>query len=151
MDALEVLENIQKLNVTEAASQTVADSVELIADLNATQLSQGRRSDGSETKPDYTDFTIEQKSQKSGLSGVFDRVTLYDTGAFYRGLYATVQGEDVTIGSTDPKEPSLEKKYSTQKGSIFGLNEDSKEELITGHLQSKWENKVAEITGLEFE
>lgn len=150
MDALEVLANLKGLDIEGIASQTVADNVEVIADLNATQLSEGFRADGSATLPSYSERTIELKKQRSGLSGVTDRVTLYDTGDFYRGLYAAVQGEDVEYGSTDTKADKLQDRYSTAKGSIFGLNDDSRDELITGYLLPDWQKKIEEATGLEF-
>lgn len=165
MDALEALENINQLNIVEVASQTIADNVEVIADLNATQLSQGIRSDGIKMSRrgvdyyPYAELTVALKQDKSGLSGITDRVTLYDTGAFYRALYAEVQGEDVTIGGRDEKSDELEGLYSSPKNSIFGLTDgrrgdaegyNSKDELITSVLQSSWEKKITEVTGLEF-
>jgi hypothetical protein len=150
MDAVEVLSVLEKLNVSETASETVADNTEIIADLNATQLSQGLRSDGSETLPSYTALTIQLKGEKTGLASVTDHVTLYDTGDFYKELYAEVHGEDVEVGSKNWKSDKLQKKYSTAKGSIFGLNVDSRDELVV-IMQPGWQQKIEEKTGLEFE
>lgn len=153
MDALEVLINIQQLDIKAIAEDNIYDVTEIIADLNADQLAHGIRADGSPTTPSYKDSTIAYKRGRPGLSGVTDRVTLYDTGAFYAGLYAAVQGEDITFGSHDEKEAKLEKKYSRANGpqQIFGLTEDSKEELINSHLQTAWEEAIEKITGLDFE
>lgn len=150
MDGLELLNNLNALDIETIASETVSDVTEVIADLNATQLSEGLRADGSETLPSYSGTTVGVKKGKSGLSGITDRVTLYDTGAFYRGLYASVQGTEIEYGSRDGKADKLQEKYSTSKGSIFGLNEDSKDELVTGHLEPTWHKKISEATGLEF-
>lgn len=147
-----MLANLKKLDIPAIASEAVAGVVDVIADLNATQLSQGLRADGSQTLPSYTDVTIAMKRAKGGgLEGVSDRVTLYDTGAFYRGLYAAVQGTDIEYGSRDEKEGKLQDKYSVSGGSIFGLNEDSKDELIGSGLRAAWEAGVEKVTGLQFQ
>lgn len=151
MDGLEVLEQLQRLDVRQVASDSLVAVEDVMADLNASQLAQSTRSDGSETLPTYRDITIEKKKKKSGLSGVSDRVTLYDTGAFYRALYAKVQGEDIEFGSADWKADKLDEKYSTQRGSIFGLTEDSRDDLVESHLRDEWERRVEDVTGLEFE
>lgn len=150
MDALEVLDVLKKVDIESIAASTIEDNTDVIADLNATQLSQGLRADGSETLPSYSGTTIQSKRGKPGLSGVSDRVTLFDTGSFYKGLYAAVQGTEIEYGSTDSKADKLQEKYSTSKGSIFGLNEDSKDELVTGYLEPDWQKKINEKTGLEF-
>ncbi len=149
-DAVDMIELLQSLNVEQVASQAVQDSTDQIADLNATQLAQGLRSDGSEILPSYAELTIELKKGKPGLSGVTDHVTLYDEGSHYRGLYAEVQGEDIEFGSHDPKSEKLQKKYDTKKGSIYGLTADSREDLITGKVGDAWQRNIEEQTGLKF-
>jgi hypothetical protein len=106
------------------------------------------RADGSELLPSYADVTVAAKRLKGQVS---DHVTLLDTGAFYRGLYAAVQGEQVEYGSHDSKADKLQEKYSTAKGSIFGLNEDSKEDLIESGLGASWQKGVEKVTGLQFQ
>jgi hypothetical protein len=147
MDVIELLEAMKGLDVLAIAEAAVAENVELIADLNATQLSQGLRADGSELLPSYADATVAAKRLAGKVS---DHVTLLDTGAFYRGLYAAVQGEQVEYGSRDSKADKLQEKYSTSKGSIFGLNEDSREDLIESGLGASWQKGVEKVTGLVF-
>lgn len=145
MDALDLLQNLQTLNIPAIAADTVRGREQEIADLNAGQLAQGIRSTGTPIKPAYHPFTIEMKKGKPGLAGVTDRVTLYNTGAHYRDLYAQVQGEEIEFGSRNWKEEKLEKKYGK---TIYGLTEDSTEELTEGYLRGDFIEAVEKITGL---
>lgn len=148
MDALEVLENLEQVNIKQIAVDSFNEVKEIAADLNATQLSQGVRSDGSELLPSYAPLTIELKKQKSGLASVTDHVTLFDTGEFYRELYAEAQGDDIEYGSKNEKAEKLNKKYSTRRGSIFGLDDDTSDDLVEGHLKPTFYDNAHEATGL---
>lgn len=150
-DALEILQVLKGLDVEAIAISTIEENEKAMADLNAEQLARGLRADGSEILPSYADLTIELKSEKSGLAGVTDHVTLYDTGDHYAGLYADVQGDEIEQGSHDEKSASLQKKYSTKKGSIYGLTADSREELITGPVGASWKKKIESATGLKLQ
>jgi hypothetical protein len=146
-DPLSLVETLEAVNLSKIASESLEQHEETIADLNASQMATGRRSDGSEILPSYADLTIELKSQKSGLAGVTDRVTLFDQGDHYRQLYADVQGEKIEFGSKDPKSEKLQEKYGDK---IYGLGPDAKEELVEGHLRGTWQEKVEAATGLKF-
>ena len=111
---------------------SVKATKEAIADLNAEQMYKGLRSDGSAITPGYSELTKEIKRAKGQP---IDRVTLRDTGAFYKGIYAQVTGIKIKIGSNDFKELKLERKYSKANGSIFGLSEKFKAEYIRESLQ----------------
>ncbi len=150
MDALELEMVLESVDIPRAASATIERNEEVIADLNATQMSQGKRSDGSEILPSYRPMTVDLKMKKSGLAGVTDRVTLFDKGDHYRGLYAKVKGLDIEYGSADQKSEKLQDKYDTARGSIYGLNLDSRDELVEGHLRSDFQNDIEKQTGLKF-
>lgn len=149
MDALEFLDALDRVDLDHLAKQTLEKNKEVIADLIATQLSQGIRSDGTEILPSYAPLTIEIKKTKSGLAGVTDRVTLYDTGEHYKELYAEVKGDDLVTGSLVEYSDALEKKYDTSKASVHKLTEDSKEELVVGYLQADCYDLLHQQTGLE--
>lgn len=136
MDTLDLLELAEKVNIENVCSTALQKNENKIADLNAYQLSRGKRSDGSDILPEYAPLTIELKKGNPGLSGVTDRVTLFDTGAHYKGLYADVQGVQIEYGSKDKKSAALEKKYATKRGGLYGLDEDSRDELISSSLQA---------------
>lgn len=133
---LEMIDRVQNLQPYEVAKESIAETKEAIADLNAEQMNKGLRNDGSEILPAYNVLTLQIKKLKGQPT---DRVTLKDTGAFYAGITADVRGEVVEILSTDPKSEHLEKKYSkragSNKGSIFGLSGPFKVEYIDGYLQ----------------
>lgn len=150
-DAMDLLENIEALDIPAICSGVLQDNEEVIADLNATQLSQGLRSDGSKITPEYAELTVMLKEGKSGLAGITDRVTLFDKGDYYGGLYAEVKGQELLQGSTDPKADDLEKKYATRKGRLTALNTDSSDELANGFLSPQFKNRIESDTGLKFE
>jgi hypothetical protein len=150
-DAMDLLENIEALDLPSICSSVLQNNEEVIADLNATQLSHGLRSDGTKITPEYAELTVMLKEGKSGLAGITDRVTLFDTGDYYGGLYAEVQGQELTQGSTDEKADKLEKKYATQKGRLTALNVDSADELATGFLSPQFKANIEDSTGLKFE
>jgi hypothetical protein len=145
MDALELIENLERLDVKLISVETIDENSSVIADLNAAQMAKGKRSTGTDINPQYHPLTIELKKGRSGLAGVTDHVTLFDTGSFYHNMYAQVKGDEIEYGSKDFKSEKLEKKYGS---TIFGLDEGSQEVLIDEFLQPSFYEKVHEVTGL---
>jgi hypothetical protein len=133
MDALELFTNLEGMNIHAIAMDALKMNTDVMADLNAEQMAQGIRATGSEIKPAYHPLTVEiKRTEKTGLAAVTDHVTLYDTGSHYRQLYAEVKGDEIEYGSRDSKSEKLENKYGR---TIYGLTEDSREELVQGSLQ----------------
>jgi len=114
-----LISNIEALDFNRVIRETVEETVQELTKYQQDQLFAGLRSDGNTIYPSYTLLTEEIKSGKGQPT---DRVTLKDTGAFYRGITVTASANSVKITSTDSKTEMLEKKYSEE---IFGLNEDS--------------------------
>lgn len=148
------METLEQLDIETIVEDVLTANENVMADLIAGQLAQGLRSDGSEILPSYSELTIELKKKKSGLAGVTSHVTLFDTGAHYQGLYTTVKGDEIEYGSHDPKSAGLQEKYDRKTGkatgSIYGLTEDSKDDLTSGHTEPLWEQTIEEKTGLKF-
>jgi hypothetical protein len=136
---------VKALDTDAIIEQSIVETKETIADLNAEQLFTGKRSDGSEILPSYSDRTIAIKEQKGQPT---DRVTLRDTGSFYQGIRVEVEGARIVINSTDEKNESLNKKYSTAKGNIFGLSIPFKREYLNEKLRPTFKNKISQATGL---
>ena len=134
-----LLNKVKAFDASKAATTAIIETKENIADLNATQMFEGLRSDGSEILPSYTALTIQLKKEKGQPT---DRVTLNDTGDFYRGITVDVTGDKINITSTDEKTAKLNKKYSKSKGNIFGLNKGSKSEYLNGFLRREFKAKV---------
>lgn len=138
----ELLEKIKSLSISELASDSINETSETAADLNAMQMFQGIRSDGKEINPQYSPFTVEQKKKKGQVT---DRVTLRDTGSFYEGLVLKANKDTISFFSTDEKSDKLEKKYGKQ---IFGLTNENKKEYVKGRLKQVFFKKAKEITKL---
>ena len=99
-----------------------------VIDFNQFQLQSGFNAEGKKITPPYSPSTERIKKSKGD---VFDRVTLYDTGAFYRGFLLQGVEFPFRILSSDSKTPLLAKKY----GPIFGLDRESQRELNTVYLK----------------
>ena len=136
-----LLEKIKAFSVSEIASKAITETSETAADLNAMQMFIGIRSDGKEINPQYSPFTIQEKKKKGQVS---DRVTLQDTGAFYKGLGAKANGDIISFFSTDEKSGKLEKKYGKQ---IFGLTNENKKIYIKGELSKAFFKNARKIIG----
>lgn len=123
-----MLERVAALDLQQAAVTSIENTSGAISDLNAEQMSKGIKSDGNEITPPYSLFTIIEKLRAgTGLGKVTDRVTLFQTGAFYRGIDTSVKGVDVITTSLDSKTPDLVSRYGAE---IFGLSAPFKMEYI---------------------
>lgn len=87
-----------------------------VIDLNLSQLSHGRDSEGKPIEPPYKELTVEIKKQKGQPTNF---VTLKDEGDFYRGFFMS-DDLPAVLNSDDWKTDKLTDKYGS---AIFGLNE----------------------------
>lgn len=145
---MDLLETLQGLNIKDQAVSALSEHEEGIADQIAGQLSAGVNGDGSAITPEYAFLTIQLKTGKPGLSGVTDRVTLFDEGDHYKELFTEVEksGEFIS-GSHDEKSLDLQAKYGE---GIYQPGETARQNVIDEGLRESWENKIAESTGLQF-
>lgn len=97
-----------------------------IEKFNKDQLYSGKYSGGNDIKPDYTPLTVKIKRSKGQPA---DRVTLKDTGNFYKGIEATVKQKSLEIESTEGKTKELFQKYG-KAGKILGLNEENHNSIV---------------------
>lgn len=119
--------------VKEALNENSEVAVQMVAE----QLAKGIKSDGTAAVFTYSPFTIAQKKNRPGLSGVTDHLTNYDTGESYRGLYFKVNGASVEYGTTTDKEADISDRMD---GLAFAPTPKNKEELIL-HFVSKTANR----------
>lgn len=140
-----LLNRVKAFDASKAAVAVISETKETIADLNVEQMNKGLRSDGSEILPSYTALTIEIKKEKGQPT---DRVTLQDTGDFYKGVYVDIEGDKIKTFSTDEKAAKLNKKYSKAKGNIFGLSNPFKREYLNEKARPNFKAKVLLGTGL---
>src|SRR5688500_10605132 len=135
----DMLKSIDRHAVIDTAIKETSD---VIADLNGEQINKGVRADGSEITPTYSNLTIEIKRSKGQPT---DRVTLRDTGKFYRGIRSEVIGDKIVTESTDDKNEKLVKKYGKK---IFGLGDQYKREYLKEHLNPLFRKKIHSELGL---
>jgi hypothetical protein len=143
---LGLYKKVKAIDTDKACIDSLRETKETIADLNAVQMFTGLRADGTEILPDYKNLTIEIKKTKGQPT---DRVTLRDTGAFYQGINTTITQTSVITDSTDPKTEKLKKKYETSKGKIFGLGGEYHNEYMNEQLRPTFKKKMEAATGLK--
>lgn len=148
MAPLDLLETLQALDINDQAVSSLVIHEEDIANQIAGQLSAGVNGDGSEIGPEYAFLTVQLKKGKPGLSGVTDRVTLFDKGDHYKELFAEVEKSGVIeTGSHDEKSLELQAKYGDE---IYMPGETARQNVIDEGLRETWEHKVSNATGLKF-
>jgi hypothetical protein len=124
----DIISKLQRDGSKEALEKSLLSIVKAnqagVIDLNLSQLSEGKDSDGKEIQPPYSPLTVMIKKSKGQPT---DRVTLRDEGDFYSKFTLESQKFPITLDSKDLKTPKLTEKYGSE---IFGLTEKSKDELV---------------------
>lgn len=128
------------MDVAVTARQAFNDTKETYADINAEQMFSGVTSNDRPITLDgrkgYARKTYQIKTEKGQPT---DRITLRDTGAFQRGLYAKIEGTTITISSTDSKADEIQDRTGKE---IFGLNEGNKKEFALGVYREAYMERV---------
>lgn len=122
--ALAILKKFEGVSVLDAAKSAIIETREYAVAVQKVQLFQGLESTDLKIIPSYAAKTVAIKKRKGQPT---DRVTLKDTGAFYRGIRIDVVGELIRIDSVDPKKSDLETKYGKE---IFGLGTQARTDYI---------------------
>ncbi|WP_020603248.1 hypothetical protein [Spirosoma spitsbergense] len=121
-------------------AQVIEANSAFIENLNRAQLFDGKRADGSDITPDYTEYTVAVKQSKGQRS---DRVTVRDTGSFYESIFTEVFTEAFDLKADDPKTGELLGKY----GNLLGLMPESKEKL-SNHIKPQFVAVLKQEIGL---
>jgi hypothetical protein len=106
---------LRAVNYKVIVRNAVKEHEKVVILLQQEQMFHGDDSIGGEIDPKYTPFTIQQKRKKGQPT---DRVTLKDTGSFYREMFVKYGREDFIVSSRNRKRLKLERKYGTD---IWGL------------------------------
>ncbi len=129
--------------VPEIIKQTKAD----IVTLQQQQMYEGRDAENEAIMPQYAPKTIFIKTQKRKPPQPVDRVTLKDTGAFYKGMRVTnITKKSFFIDSRDRKDQKLEDKYGK---SIFGLNLPSRIGYVNEYFFPLLKEYIESVTKLK--
>jgi hypothetical protein len=127
MNLDQIYSNIKGLDIWQIVTDIMENDLGVfIADLNRKQMAdKGQRSDGSQLSPDYATITKIIKSNKSGISGIYEYVTLYDTGELHKSIFTSVVGTSIILDSENWKVDELTQKY----GEFLGLTDESIDKL----------------------
>jgi signal peptidase I len=139
-------DKIKALDINKISVDSLNETNRERETLNIEQINQGFRADGTPILPSYTQYTIQIKRAKGQP---YDRVTLQDTGDFYRGIKSSAAGNSIVTDSTDSKTAKLKKKYETARGKLFGLGKEFKAEYIEKDLRPVFNQKIQVATGLK--
>jgi len=134
-----LLGRFEVLDTDQIILQTMEESKDLLADLNAEQINKGLRSDGSEM-PLYSLRSVIQYNKP------FGPIRLRDKGNWQAGLTVLVQGDTLTFFSTDAKDLMLNKRYGSE---IEGLSPKYQNEAIREKIQPVFMSKIEFSTGLK--
>lgn len=138
-----MMKRVKAVDEDKIITETMQDSADTIADLNAQQMLSGIKQNGAEITPQYAPLTIEIKKLKGQPT---DRVTLRDTGAFYHGIHVNVNGEVLQIDSTDSKTAKIEAKYGKN---VFGLSEKFHAEAMREKVRPVFKQKIEDAIKLK--
>lgn len=123
MDLDKLYSNLSNLDVIDICVEIIENDLsEFINDLNRKQMAdKGKRSDGSQLSPEYTDLTEWFKRQKSGTAAITGHVTLFDTGDLHKSIFSGIVSDSLVLDSNDWKVSELTQKY----GEFLGLTDES--------------------------
>lgn len=117
---------LRKSDMNEIAQQVVRYYQDDVIEMNKEQLEVGQYASGEQITPAYAPYTVKKKREEGKVS---DRVTLEDTGAFYKSIYLGAQKSGYYVYASDIKTAELEAKYSDGNSILFGLNERNKDKF----------------------
>lgn len=137
-----IRDRIASISITQVVDNILQDySDEIIAVLQ-TQMSFGKDGDGKNItlfgNPFYHPETIARKQGRTGIAGIVDHVTLFDTGDFYFSIYMEIEGESFKFKSDIFYFEDIIKKTGT---SVMRLNKTSlkiiREDIILPQLKQR--------------
>lgn len=137
----EMIQNLQQLqtDIPSFADESFVETKDDFARLNTDQMYEGKLNDGSAISPGYTSRTIQIKKAKGQP---YDRVTLKDTGAFYKGYTLQPSGGDLKMDSNVGYADSLTNKYGP---GIWGLSDEKRPQYTFGPFWSVLKKKIENL------
>lgn len=125
-------------NVPKMLEGIVRSKEDEIVEMVQTQLQMGYNGDEEfiDDYMPYTPYTVKRKKQKGQP---WTKVTLKDTGAFYKGMHIVFDEGGFYVTSSDGKTEDLKEKY---KPTIFRLANDNLSELLTDHIREEFIRRI---------
>lgn len=144
----EYREKFKKIELKSAIVNTVKAKAELIADLQAIQMSRGERADGS-AFPNYSVASVTIFGKRPGP------FTLKDTGEVYRLIQIIrIDSRGWELTSLDEKTPLIKARVRSRLGTkddkTFGLNNSSRDDLVKPHFRPELKRQMELQSGLKF-
>lgn len=138
--------SFKQLNLKAAIVETVNAKREIVADLQATQMSRGERADGSKF-PDYSARSVNEFGKRPGPW------TLRDTGEFYRLIQIVkIDSTGWILTSLDDKtqliKAKVRQRLGTQEDKVFGLNDTTREDFVKPHFVPELKRQLTQQTGI---
>lgn len=120
------LTRLQRGGINTLLQDLIVKNAQIIKGLQTNgQMYAGVKSDGTDIEPAYTRLTVSIKNEKGQPT---DRVTLKDTGSFYKKVYIKADNQGFEMDSTDSKRDKIVTKYTED---IFGLTPENKRALAS--------------------
>lgn len=156
MDALELLEVIEQLDVKQVAADSLSESKGEFIALNQEQMLEGKTSLGDDISPSYLEdpyFKTKESAQR--YSDWKDDITpnpkrkkgvpnLYIIGSFHNSLEMEVKKDEYVLSAGYKDAASILGKFHD----VLGLNDEKREQLIEEKLEPVFFEKLHEETGL---
>lgn len=111
------IEPFKKLDLKAIVKKVLKNHRRKLIEVQRKQLMRGEKSTEAQILPPYKPSTVRKKQRKGQP---VDRVTLRDTGKFYRYIHPVFHKENFTMRSNDMKMYWLERKYGND---ILGIQE----------------------------
>lgn len=121
------------------ALEALNDNAQLIADANKIQLEFGIKTDGQKSDFKYAASTIALKKKRSGIAGITNHLTNFDTGESYEELFAEFKPDHAIFGTKTDKEQAI---IERMDGKAFGLTDDNKKILMQDEIKKSFIQKV---------
>lgn len=137
----DMLNRVRKVDLDFETEESINDVRDVYVKEQREQLYTGKLSTGEPIEPEYSDQTVRSKKRKGQP---FNRVTLKDTGEFYKNIFLDVREDIFVIDSADPKTDKLVEKYSED---IFGLNERRTNTFVK-ELEPVFINRIKKVLEL---
>jgi hypothetical protein len=157
MDALELLENIEALDIETIAGDALRDHQDRYVELNKEQLLEGKLSTGMDITPSYlSDPYFKTPAAAQKYSDWKDKITpnpkrgkgvpnLFIIGSFHNSISMEIKKDSYEILSDYKDAGDIMSKFTEN---IFGLDEEKAEQLIEEGLADSFYDKAHEQLGI---